>query len=47
VNADEMQMVKALAEAESLSASEYVRLLIRREHADRFGKPRASKKPRR
>jgi hypothetical protein len=43
---DEWQMLHALAEKEGVSASDYVRLFIRRTHADVFGttKPRRPKK---
>jgi hypothetical protein len=38
---DERQMLEALAEADGISKSDVVRMLVRRAHAERFGsKPR-------
>jgi len=36
VSAEELEMVQALADAEGISASDFVRLFIRRAYADRF-----------
>lgn len=38
---DEWTMLYALAETEGITASDYIRLFIRREHAVRFGAPKA------
>jgi len=43
VNEDEKQMLEELAEAEGLGMSDYVRNLIRAEHALTFGRSRAKK----
>ncbi len=42
-SAEEAAMLKALAEAEGISQSDYVRLFIRRSYAEKFG----AKKPKR
>lgn len=42
-SAEEASMLKALAEAEGISQSDYVRLFIRRAYAEKFG----AKKPKR
>lgn len=44
---EDMRMIKELAEADGLSASGIVRQLVRRLHAERFGPPKASRKPKR
>ena len=44
VNDAEMQMARELADAEGLGMSDYVRNLIRAEHALSFGRKRAAKK---
>jgi hypothetical protein len=46
-SAYELDMVKALAAREDLTASEFLRFLIRRTYAEAFetGKPRAKPKP--
>jgi antitoxin component of RelBE/YafQ-DinJ toxin-antitoxin module len=46
VNEDEKRMAQELADAEGLGMSDYVRNLIRREHALTFGRTRATKKRR-
>ena len=38
VSEDELRMVQELAAAEGISASDYVRLFIRRSHAEKFPK---------
>ena len=43
VAADELRMVQELAEADGLTASDYVRLFIRRAHAERFPAPKRRK----
>jgi predicted DNA binding CopG/RHH family protein len=40
VSEEELRMVQELAAAEGLTASDYVRLFIRRTHAERFPKQR-------
>jgi hypothetical protein len=48
VTPEEMTMVKELAEADGISASDFVRLFVRRAHSERFGsKSRAKPKPKR
>lgn len=37
---DERRMLDALAEADGISISDVVRMLVRRAHADRFGAPK-------
>lgn len=47
MSADEQQKLAALAEADGLTASDAVRLLIRRAHAERFSQaaePKAKRK---
>lgn len=46
VTPEEMAMVKAVAEADGLSASDLVRQFIRRSHAERFA-PKPKAKPKR
>jgi len=42
---EEMAMLKRLAEADGISASDLIRQFIRRSHAERFGdKPRRTRK---
>lgn len=43
ITEDDMTMLKALSEADDVSASQIVRLLIRRAHAEKFGKKRPKK----
>ena len=43
VTEDDMAKLKRLAEVDDVSASQVVRLMIRRTHAERFEKPRAKK----
>jgi hypothetical protein len=40
---DELRMVQELAEADGVTASDYVRLFIRRAHAERFPAPKRQK----
>jgi antitoxin component of RelBE/YafQ-DinJ toxin-antitoxin module len=44
VTDEELAMAKALAEADGISASDFVRLYIRRAYAERFGQPKPTKK---
>jgi antitoxin component of RelBE/YafQ-DinJ toxin-antitoxin module len=46
VNDDEQRMVKELADADGISISDVVRMLVRRAHQERFGvkKPKVKKK---
>ena len=41
---DEAMMLHELAEAEGVSQSDYIRLFIRRAHAERFGEKKKTKK---
>jgi antitoxin component of RelBE/YafQ-DinJ toxin-antitoxin module len=43
---EEMRMIKALAEADGITASDVVRMFVRRLHAERFGS-KPSRKPKR
>jgi hypothetical protein len=43
LNRDEKKMVAALAEADGVSASDAVRMALRRVHAERFGASKPSK----
>jgi predicted DNA binding CopG/RHH family protein len=47
VSEDELRMVQELADAEGLNASDFVRLYIRRAHAEKFGARGAPRKGRR
>jgi hypothetical protein len=40
-------MLKRLAEADGVSASDLVRQFVRRSHAERFGEPKRRRKPKR
>jgi len=44
---EEVEMLRALAEREGLTASDYLRLFIRRAHAEAFGAAKPRKKPKR
>jgi uncharacterized protein (DUF1778 family) len=48
VSEDELRMVQELADADGVTASDFVRLFIRHAHAERFGdkKPITTKKKR-
>ena len=43
----EVARLRELAEADGISSSDVVRMLIRRTHAERFGAPAAQPSPRR
>jgi uncharacterized protein (DUF1778 family) len=43
VSEDELRMVQELAEADGITASDFVRLFIRREYAARFGDKKRKK----
>lgn len=47
VSDDELRMVQELAELDGITASDFVRLFIRREHAARIGEQKATKKTKR
>ena len=44
VSAEELDMVQALADAEGITASDIVRLYIRRAYAERFGETKPRKR---
>jgi hypothetical protein len=44
VSDDELRMVQELADADGVTASDHVRLYIRRAHAERFGDKKAKAK---
>ncbi len=44
ITEDDMAKLKALSDLDDVSASQVVRLLIRRAHAERFGDKRKNKK---
>jgi hypothetical protein len=41
---EELAMLRELADADGLNGSDYLRTLIRRQHAERFGKPKPKRK---
>jgi uncharacterized protein (DUF1778 family) len=41
---DELEMVNDLADADGVSASDVVRILVRRAHAERFGEKKPKRK---
>jgi hypothetical protein len=45
ISDEEWEKLQALAEAEGITASDYVRMFVRRAHAERFGekKPKTKK----
>jgi hypothetical protein len=42
--AEERAMLEALAEGHGVSASDYIRIVVRRDYAERFGDKKAKKK---
>jgi hypothetical protein len=44
ISDEEHEKLQALADAEGITASDYVRLFIRRAHANKFGDRRPTKK---
>jgi predicted DNA binding CopG/RHH family protein len=47
VSEAEAEMLNELAEREGVSQSDYIRLFIRRAHAETFGSTKAPRKPKR
>lgn len=47
VSEEEQAMLRALAERDGVTASDYVRMFIRRDYAEKFGGPSKKTKPKR